>query len=199
MADLPAIPPSEPISDSDRVAAIARLHDLVGSGDLSVEKFSASLDQVLAAESQTDLESAMVGLPSIVRLTPSSRKSALPVCVDAAISRLDLGAGWQLAADTTVKTNTGRVQLDLCNATWDAREVDLHLQSVTGKIDVIIPKGVSVQIVSMTGRVIFDDLAPPLPGGPVLRIDATTKAGRIRFTNEIPSARARRWRRRKLS
>lgn len=183
----------DPISDSDRVAAITRLHDLVGDGDLAPNQFSASLELVLAAESQAELEAAMAGFPSIVRLTPLSRKLAQPVCIDAGISRLEVGPGWQLGADTTVKTNTARVLLDLTRATWDSRDVDLQLQSGTGKIDVVIPRGVLVQIVSMTGRVVLDNLAPPLPGGPVLRVVAATTAGRIRFTHQRPPPRRHRW------
>jgi hypothetical protein len=136
----------------------------------------------------------MAGLPSIVRLTPASRKLSQPICLDAGIARLDLGVGWQLARDTTVKTNTARVILDLSQASWDSRAIDLHLQSVTGKIDVIIPRGVSVQVVSMTGRVILHNLAPPVPAGPVLRVEAETKAGRIRFMHERAP---RRWRKRR--
>jgi hypothetical protein len=189
----PAAASPEPVSDRDRVAVIARLHDLVASGDLGLEQFSASLEQVLAADSETELETAVVGLPSIVRLTPSWRKLSQPVVLDAGIYRLELGGGWQLGADTTVKTNTAKVRLDLTEATWDARDVQLHLQSGTGNMEVIVPRGVSVQVVSMTGRVITDDLAPPLPGGPVLRVDVATKTGKVRFTHERPSPRAHRW------
>lgn len=190
---MPDTPCAERISDSDRVAAIARLHDLLGGGDLGIEQFSASLEQVLAAESQMELETAIGGFPSVVRLTPASRKLKQPVCLDAAINRLEIGAGWQLGTDTTIKTNTGSVRIDLCEATWDAREVDLHLQTTTGEIDVIVPKGVLVQIVSMIGKVTLDNLASALPGGPILRVYASTKAGRIRFAHELPPQRRRRW------
>jgi hypothetical protein len=189
---MPDLPSPQPIADAERVAVIARLHDLVASGDLGLEQFSANLEQVLAADSETELETAVAGLPSIVRLTPSWRKLSQPVVLDAGIYRLELGAGWQLGADTTVKTNTAKVRLDLTESTWDARDVRLHLQAGTGNMEVIVPRGVSVQVVSMTGRVTLDELVPPLPGGPVLRVDAATKTGKIRFTHERPVPRARR-------
>ena len=189
----PDTPSLEPISDRDRVAVIARLHDLVANGDVGLEQFSASLEQVLAADSENELEAAVAGLPSIVRLTPSWRKLAQPVVLDAGIYRLELGA------DTTVKTNTAKVRLDLTEATWDARDVQLHLQSGTGNMEVIVPRGVSIQVVSMTGRVTLEDLAPALPEGPVLRVEAATKTGKIRFTHEHPVPRARRWGRKRAS
>ena len=181
------------------MAVIARLHDLVANGDLGLVRFSASLEQVLAADSENELEAAVAGLPSIVRLTPSWRKLAQPVVLDAGIHRLELGAAWQLGADTTVKTNTAKVRLDLTEATWDARDVQLHLQSGTGNMEVIVPRGVSIQVVSMTGRVTLEDLAPALPEGPVLRVEAATKTGKIRFTHEHPVPRARRWGRKRAS
>ena len=196
---MPDLPSPQPISDSERVAVIARLHDLVANGDLGLVRFSASLEQVLAADWENELEAAVAGLPSIVRLTPSWRKLAQPVVLDAGIHRLELGAAWQLGADTTVKTNTAKVRLDLTEATWDARDVQLHLQSGTGNMEVIVPRGVSIQVVSMTGRVTLEDLAPALPEGPVLRVEAATKTGKIRFTHEHPVPRARRWGRKRAS
>jgi hypothetical protein len=194
---LPDNPLPDPVSDSDRVAVIARLHDLAANGDVGIEQFSASLEQVLAADSQTELEAAAAGLPSLVRLTPAWRKLSEPVVLDAAIYRLQLGSGWQLAVDTTVRTNTAKVLLDLTEATWDARDVQLRLETNTGKIVVIIPKGVTIQMVSQTGRVVMDNLSPPLPGGPVLRINAKANTGKISFTHERPPTKARHWWRRR--
>ena len=58
MPDDQLIPiPPEPVDDADRLAAIARLHALVSRGELSLEGFSASLEQVLAANDQGNLES----------------------------------------------------------------------------------------------------------------------------------------------
>ena len=198
----PAPVSPEPVDDSERLAAVARLHDLVGTSGLSLERFSASLEQVLAASDQADLEMAMAALPSLVRLTPASRRLSQPLKLDAGIGKLRLGAGWQLAAETEVTASTGKVWLDLTSATWDARQIDLRLRVKTGKIEVIIPKGVAVQIVSATNRVTLDNLVPPVPGAPVLRVTASTSTGggRIRLAHE-PQQRAKShwWRRHKAS
>jgi hypothetical protein len=202
MAEEYPVPSSpEPVDDSERLAAVARLRDLVGTGGLSLERFSASLDQVLAAKDQADLEMAMAALPSLVRLTPASRRLAQPSKVDAGIGKLHLGAGWQLASETEVSASTGKVWLDLTSATWDAREIDLRVRVVTGKIEVIVPKGVAVQMVSASGRVRLDNLVPPVPGAPVLRVVASTSngGGRIRFAHEPLPAKSHWWQRRKAS
>jgi hypothetical protein len=174
--------PPDPVNDADRLTAIARLHDLVHRGELSLDRFSDRLEQVLAANEHVDLEAAMAALPSVVRLTPASRRLAQPLVVDAGIGRVELGAGWQLAADTTISTQTGKARVDLTAASWDAQEVNLHLRASTGHIDVVIPEGVGIQMVSTTGRVELDRLAPPIPGAPLVRVDAVaTSTGRIRL------------------
>jgi hypothetical protein len=107
-----------------------------------------------------------------------------------------------LARETEVTTNTGKVRLDLSAATWDAREIDLRLRTNTGKIEVIIPKGVAVQMVSATNRVRLDNIVPPVPGAPVLRVVASpsTGAGKVIVAHETGQrAKSRWWRRRKRS
>ena len=193
---LPA--PVDPVDDADRVAAITRLRDLVGSG-LSLERFTAALEQVLAATDHAELEAAMAAMPSIVRLTPASRRLEEPLVVDAGLGRIELGAGWQLAARTKVSASTGTCRLDLTQATWDAHEVDLRLEVATGRIEVVIPEGVAVQMRSVKGKVRLDNLAPALPGGPLLKVDAAAVTGRIRICHPPPppQPRRRRWRRRR--
>jgi hypothetical protein len=139
----------------------------------------------------------MVALPSLVRLTPASRRLSQPLRLDAGISRLEPGPGWQLAAETTVTSLTGNVRLDLTTVSWDAREIDLVLRTSTGKITVIVPEGVAVQVVSATGRVTWDILAPPVPGSPVVRVAATTSTGGGRIQFEHPSEQVKHGRRRR--
>lgn len=181
----------DPVDDADRVAAITRLHDLVGSG-LSLERFTAGLEQVLAATDHAELEAAMAAMPSVVRLTPASRRLEEPLVLDTGLGRLDLGAGWQLAARTEVSTGTGSCRLDLTQATWDAYEVELRLEVATGHIEVIIPEGVGVQMRSAKGRVRLDNLAPALPGGPLLKVDASAVTGHIRIRHPRPPKPSRR-------
>lgn len=175
--------PVDPVHDSDRTAAVSRLRDLVGSGELSYERFLSTLDLTLAASTQGELEAAFTALPSVVHLSPASRRLGRPVVIEARMSSLDLGPGFQLGSDTSVVASVGSVWLDLTAANWDAREVDLRLQATTGSIDVIVPRGVAVQLVQAKGQVVLEDLAPPVPGAPVLRIDAIARTGQIRLTH----------------
>lgn len=186
------------VDETDRHAAVARLHDLFSAGTLSHEQFSLVLDQIYAAAGQADLEAVVAALPPLVRLTPLRRRLAGPLVLRVADRRLRLGSGWQLAADTTVSTGVGEARLDLTAASWDAYEIHLRLET-WGSIQVLVPVGVAVQVLGGSGRIDLTSLAPPLPGGPVLRITAGGPAGaiRLRHPEDVHGGRFRRWRRRR--
>ena len=184
------------VAEGDREVAAARLAELFANGALSHEGFSAALDDVFAAPGRTELEAALAALPPLVRLTPAARRLPGPLVLQATGPSLQLGAGWQLAAETTVRAGSGTVQLDLSQASWDAPEIHLRLES-WGAIEVLVPVGVAVQVVSGSGQVALASVAPPLPGGPVLRISTTGPAGVVRVGHpKDPAAYppARRWR-----
>src|ERR1035441_1803041 len=123
----PIAAPLDGVDEDDRVAAIARLHDLFSTGELSLERFSELLEKVFAAPGHADLEAAMLALPPLVRLTPNSRRLAKPLILQAADGGLQLGSGWQLAADTTIRTGFGAPRVDLTAASWDSCQINLHL------------------------------------------------------------------------
>jgi hypothetical protein len=195
--DYPASAALDGVGERDRVAAIARLHDLFIGGSLSLERFFGVLEQVFAAPIHADLEAAMLALPPIVRLTPASGRLAESLVVQAADGCLQLGSGWQLAAETTISTGFGAAQLDLTAASWDALQINLRLQT-WGSIEVLVPKGAAVQMVGGSGRVRLESLSPPIPGGPVLRISTSGPTGifRIRHPSERSGGPFAHWRRR---
>ena len=193
----PVAAPLDGVDEDARAAAVTRLHDLFSGGGLSLERFSGILEQVFAAASHAELEAAMLALPPLVRLTPASRRLARPLVLQAADSALQLGSGWQLAADTAIGTGFGAARLDLTAASWDAHQINLRLET-WGSIEVLVPKGVAVQMVGGSGSVQLESLSPPVPGGPVLRISTSGPTGviRIRHPKKRDGGPFTRWRRR---
>ncbi|HXQ28970.1 MAG TPA: DUF1707 domain-containing protein [Gemmatimonadales bacterium] len=198
--DRPVSAPLDRVDEDDRDAAIARLHDLFSSGKLSLERFSGVLEQLLAAPTHADLETAMLALPPLVRLTPASRRLTRPLVLRAADGGLQLGSGWQLAADTTISTGIGAARLDLTAASWDAHQINLRLET-WGSIEVLVPKGVAVQMLGRSGRVQLESLSAPVPGGPVLRISTSGPTGviLIRHPKERNGGPFTRWGRRRTA
>ena len=194
----PVSAPLDGVDEDARVAAVARLRDLFSRGGLSLECFSEVLMRVLASRSDAELEMAMSALPSLVRLTPASRRLAGPLVVRAPESELQLGSGWQLAADTTICTGFGAARLDLTAASWDAHQINLRLET-WGSIEVLVPEGVAVQLLGGSATVQLESLSPPVPGGPLLRISTSGPTGviRIRHPKERNGGPFTRWRRRR--
>jgi hypothetical protein len=197
MDETPQLQQLGSVGEGDRAAAIARLHDLFSAGQLPHEYFCEVLDQVLGALEQIDLERAMLPLPPLVRLTPSSLRLARPLLLHAADGDIQLGSGWQLATDTTVRTGIGAAQLDLTAASWDSLQINLCLET-WGSIEVVLSEGVAVQMLGGPGRVHLESLSAPVPGGPVVRISTSGPTGVVRICH--PSERSgrpmKRWRRR---
>ncbi len=186
------------IDEDDRVAAIGRLHDSFSTGELSLERFSELLEKVLVAPGHADLEAAMLELPPLVRLTPATRRLTTPLMLLAADGGLRLGSGWQLAADTTIRTGFGAALVDLTAASWDSCQINLHLET-WGSIDVLVPRGVAVQIVGGSGNLRLESLSAPSIGGPVLRISTSGPTGviHIHHPKERHDGFFTRWKRRR--
>ncbi len=177
---LPIAGSPDGVDHDDLVAALARLHDLFSTGEVSLERFLELLEEVFAAPGHADLEAAMLTLPPPVRVTPPWRRLAEPLILRAADGDLRLGSGWQLAADTSISTGIGAARVDLTAASWDSRQINLRLET-WGSIDVLVPEGVAVRIVGGTGHIHLEPLAAPVVGGALLRISASGPTGVIRI------------------
>jgi hypothetical protein len=198
MGEHPVSATLDGVDECERLAAIDRLHDLFVGGRLSLERFSCALELVFAAAGRVDLAAALAPLPPMVQLTPPARRLTEPLTVRTPDGRLQLGAGWQLAAETTVSTGFGAAQLDLTVASWDDRRVNLHLET-WGSIEILVPKGVAVQLIGGSGCSGLESLSAPVPGGPVLQISTSGPTGviKIRHPKEPKSGRLARRRRRR--
>ena len=138
----------------------------------------------------------MSALPPLVRLTPTSRRLTKPLIVQTADGGLQLGSGWQLAADTTISTGFGRTRVDLAAASWDSCQINLHLET-WGSIEILVPRGVAVQMIGGSGHIHLESLSTPVAGGPVVRISTSGPTGviRIRHPKDRNDGLLTRWRR----
>lgn len=185
---------------ADREAAVARARALFVSGVLPYRVFSQVLDEAFAARDHADLMGAMSTLPLPIRLTPPTQRLNGPLLVQAAEGARVFGHGWQVAAETTVATGTGPVELDLATASWDARNIHLHLET-WANVEILVPDGVAVQVSTAAVPVHVEPLALPAPGAPALRISALGPTGTIRVRNPrgLPDRSPSRWSRARLA
>ena len=191
-ADSPVAVPvrAGPGEEAARSAALSRAHQLYSDDQLTLERFSWIVEQLLQARDHGDLERAMLALPPVVRLTPRSRRLERPIVLRVPDADLRLGPGWQLAARTTVVTGWGRARLDLAAASWDEEAVDLHLET-WGSIEVLVPRGVAVQIAGGPGGIRHEASSPALPGAPLLRVSRSGPTGLVRLRHPVRRTRGR--------
>lgn len=166
--------------EDDRRRATELLTDLYAAGQIDADRLDTGLSDLLAADSEADVALVLRELPAPVPFTDPDRRLTDKLEIHGGMSGLRLTGRWQLAKETHVSAQLGNVRLDLTDAELDDRVVDLHVYTGWGRITVIVPRGLAVQVVHNQGSV-HSRLEPPLPGLPVVRLDATANIGSIRL------------------
>jgi hypothetical protein len=195
--DLPVATTAVEVGEGERDAAVNRLHNVFSAGELSNECFSGVLEQESSPLLRTPISNshadAATAGPAHALLAAAGRATR---AASRQMASIQLGSGWQLAADTTIRTGFGTTQVDLTAASWDTDQINLHLET-WGSIDVLVPEGVAVQMVGELGDVHLESLSAPVAGGPVLRISTSGPTGviRIHHPRERTGGRFTRWRR----
>ena len=174
--------------------ALEFLKQRFAAGDIDAEQFERATARVMGASSEAELAEAVRSVPSPVALTAPHRRLERPLEINGGMGRLRLGGRWQVARETHVSAQIGGVVLDLTDAQFDDRVVDLHVYTGWGAITIIVPRGAEVQIMRHRGNVDVRLDAPVVPGLQLIRLDATTNIGRIHLVHP-DSPRAQRIRR----
>ena len=194
--------PVRQVGEVERKAALELLRSRLGGDDMSLEEFSDAASAVVNARTTADLARVLAASAPSVRFTPSDRRLYEPLVIDVQSGKMEFTAGWQLARETSVSCQSGRIKLDLTHAEFDGTEIELDLFCQSGKIEVIVPWPVDLQFVRVSGRSgrVENRLTagPALPAIVHLRVSAETASGRIVFRRpgDEPTPRRRGFRRR---
>jgi hypothetical protein len=168
------------------------LKELYAAGDIDAGRFDTGVAELLAATTDAELAEVIRSLPPPVALTSPDRRLAKPLEIHSGMRRLRLTGRWQVARQTHISADLGSVRIELTEAEFDDRVVDLHVYTGWGGITVIVPRGVGVQITHHRGGV-DSRLEPPVPGLPLVRLDVTTSIGKVRLRHPGRQDRQRRW------
>jgi hypothetical protein len=177
--------------EDDQQRATEFLKELYAAGDIDASRFETSVAGLLAARTDTELAEVVRSLPQPVTLTSPGRRLDRPLEIHSGLGRLRLTGRWQVAKETHVSADIGSVRIDLTEAELDDRVIDLHVYTGCGRITIIVPRGVGVQVTHHRGGV-HSRLEPPLPGLPLIRLDVTTNIGRVHLRHPEPRDRKRR-------
>jgi hypothetical protein len=174
--------------EDDRQRATEFVKELYAAGEIDADRLGAGVAGVLAAGSEAELAAVVRSLPAPVALTSQERRLAEPLEIHSGMGRLRLAGKWQVARETHVSADLGSVRLDLTEAEFDDRVIDLHVYTGWGSVTIIVPPGVGVQLIKHRGGV-DSRLDPPVPGLPLIRLDVTTNIGKVHLRHPQPQTR----------
>lgn len=176
------------MSEDAQHRATEFLKELYAAGHIDEGRFDTGVAGLLAATTDAELAEVVRALPSPVALTSPDRLLGQPLEIHSGMRRLRLAGRWQVARETHLSADLGSVRIDLTEAEFDDRVIDLHVYTGWGSITIIVPRGVGVQVVHHRGGV-DSRLEPPVPGLPLVRLDATTNIGKVRLRHPGPPGR----------
>lgn len=182
--------PATRLSDELRTRGIDLLRGRVATGQVDLHTFEDAVDQLVKAQTESEFSSVVRRLAPPVEITPPERRLTEPLHIDTSMGAVRLGGRWQVPRQTEVRTSMGAVSIDLTEAEFDDWTVDLVVHSSMGAVEIIVPRGMAVQLVGRNGPV-ESQLDRAIPGFPLVRLTVTTDMGRI--TLRHPKKRRRRF------
>lgn len=156
------------------------LKEQYAAGELDHHAFEHAVAGLLAAKSPAEIAAIVQQVPSPVAFTSPDRRLTRSLEFNSGFGRVRLTGHWQVGAQTHVSVGMGSVVIDLTQALFDERVIDLHVTTGWGRITIIVPRGVAVQIVEQRGG-IRGQLEEPVPGLPLVRLDVKTNIGTVRI------------------
>jgi hypothetical protein len=168
------------VSEDAQHRATEFLKGLYAAGRIDEDRLDSGVAGLLAATSDAEVAEVVRALPPPVALTSPDRRLDQPLEIHSGMRRLRLAGRWQVARETHLSADLGSVRVDLTEAEFDDRVIDLHVYTGWGSITIIVPRGVAVQVIHHRGGV-DSRLEPPVPGLPLIRLDVTTNIGKVRL------------------
>ena len=179
------------MSEDAQHRATEFLKEVYAAGHIDEGRFDTGVAELLTARTDAEVAEVVRALPAPVALTSPDRRLDKPLEIHSGMRRLRLTGRWQVAKETHVSADLGSVRIDLTEAEFDDRVIDLHVYTGWGSITIIVPMGVGVQVLRQYGGV-DSRLEPPVPGLPLIRLDATTNIGKVRLRHPAAPGRKRR-------
>lgn len=183
-------------TDEQREGVLVHLRQLVDRGEIDFDLFDVLASVTADAVSVADLVDVMSKVPPLVPITAPDKRLVEPLELRTITGSLKMEGRWQVGRITNAVVGTGSMVIDLTHAELDENEIDLSIKVATGSARVVIPYGMNVQLVKVSGGMknrLGPSIAPP--GAPLLRISAVAITGSITLRRPKGPKR-RRWFRR---
>lgn len=185
-------------SDADRERVVDVLRDAASDGRLTLEEHTDRVERAYASRTLGELKELtgdLIGQEDSAKPRRGAPQDPLPD-VDArpltAIFGEDKRTGrWVVPTRQQVTAVFGQVSLDFREAVLQSRHVVINATAVFGKVELIVPEGVNVQLngAAVLGSKENKVRAEPAPGAPVIEVQGFILCGQI----EAKTPRRRRW------
>ena len=146
-----------------------------------LEEFSQRTETALTARTQAQLAPAMVGLD--IALPVTAPKRSVTRWLIAVMGSSKQTGRWRLGGRSTAVAVMGDCELDLRRAEIEGADVTIAAYAIMGTIKVIVPEGIAVELNSIAimgdKRYKVADM-PPLPGAPLVRVQAFACMGDVK-------------------
>ncbi len=180
-------------SHADREHFAEMLRQAAGDGRIDIDELEERLEQVFAAKTYGELE-------PIVRDLPAARPSAAPATQPVPLSNVSERVGgvatsenavaifggaerngmWVVPRKFTAVAIFGGVDIDLTQARFEGREIQIDAVAIFGGIDIKVPEDVTVRV---DGSGIFGGFGGAnlegAPGGAVVRVTGVAIFGGV--------------------
>jgi Domain of unknown function (DUF1707) len=189
-------------SDQDRQSVAEVLRDAAGDGRLSMNELDERLDAVYAAKTYADLEPIIRDLPhpaiapdtAAVQASPSGgaveRFGGKPTSNSAiaVMGGFSRKGAWVVPAHFTAVAIMAGGELDLRDAKFSERVVNIHATAIMGGIGIIVPDDAEVQVsgIGVMGAFEHGPTGPGQPGGPVIHINGLAFWGAVDVRRKPP-------------
>ncbi|HEX4109103.1 MAG TPA: DUF1707 domain-containing protein [Solirubrobacteraceae bacterium] len=164
-------------ADRDRDAALERLSQAAGDGQLTLEEYSARADLALRAKVLGELSELTGDLQGPTTAAPAQH----PERLRAILSNESRKGRWRVPGWLAARSVLGDVHLELQEALLTAPVTRIDAHATLGSITIFVPEGVDVRMsgTSLLGSTSCRLTADPIPGGPVIEVRARAVLGNV--------------------
>ncbi len=192
-----------------RELTISTLSERFADGEIDLDEFEDRLDRAHAAGAVEDLDSLVADLappaedeasfaPAEPRRAIANRPGKKTMVSILSERRRD--GAWRAPENLRVMTFLGSTTIDFRDVTLPAGVTELHIASVLGRVELIVPPGLAVECegTAILGQVEELHRAPPTPepNKPLLRVSGMFMLGQLEVTTRLPGETRRAARRR---
>ena len=146
-------------------------------GRLTLEEFSERAEAVVAARTASDLEPLTADLPAA-----ETRRRVATRWTVAIMGDSRRRGRWRVPNSTNAVAVMGDCLLDLRAAEFDGDAITIRAVAVMGRVVIIVPEGIDVDLTGvpiMGSKSLKVRDVPPLPGSPLVRVQAVALMGDV--------------------